>query len=198
MENKMAETNSYLNNLDTDKLTKVLDETEDNVKYFEGTLSDVVTAYTEHLDTLMKSVYMDIITVDNPSLDVIEKYFLELTNAIYFMGDKLENLGVKDDMSKAQYKEIYNNAYLNNQIKDAEKKNKTTVAENQAVAESAAIYEGTVNSIYSRAYKIVKYKIDAANEMIKSLSKIITKRLNEMSLPERQSLNMETGEVFNG
>lgn len=194
----MAETNSYLNNLDTDKLERVLDETEDNVRYFEETLSGVVIAYTEHLDNLMKSVYEDIILVDSPSLDVIERYFLELTNAIYFMGDKLENLGVKDDMSKAQYKEIYNNAYLNNQIKDAEKKNKTTVAENQAVAEGAAIYEGTVNSIYNRAYKIVKYKIDAASEMVKSLSKIITKRLGEMSMPERSPFDVNDGGTFNG
>ena len=194
----MSETNSYLNNLDTDKLTRVLDETEENVKYFEDTLTDVVSAYSAHIDELMKSVYVDIISVNNPSIDIIEKYFLELTNAVYFMGDKLENLGVKDDMSKAQYKEIYNNAYLNNQIKDAEKKNKTTVAENQAVAEGAAIYECTVNSIYNRAYRIVKYKIDAANEMIKSLSKIITKRLNEMSLNDKTTVNIETGEVFNG
>lgn len=194
----MAETNSYLNNLDTDKLERVLDETEDNVKYFEDTLSGVVTAYTDHLDNLMKSVYEDIIMVDSPSLDTIEKYFLELTNAIYFMGDKLENLGVKDDMSKAQYKEIYNNAYLNNQIKDAEKKNKTTVAENQAVAESTAIYESTVNSIYNRAYKIVKYKIDAASEMVKSLSKIITKRLSDSSLPERSPYDISEGGTYNG
>lgn len=198
MENDMAESNSYLNNLDTDKLDRVLNETEDNVKYFEETLNDVVVAYSSHLDQLMRNIYMDIISQDAPSLDVIEKYFLELTNAIYFMGDKLENLGVKDDMSKAQYKEIYNNAYLNNQIKDSDKKNKTTVAENQAVAESAAIYESTVNAIYNRAYKIVKYKIDAASEMVKSLSKIITKRLSESSLPDRPAFDAETGVVFNG
>ena len=63
----MAESNSYLNNLDTDKLDRVLNETEDNVKYFEETLNDVVVAYSSHLDQLMRNIYMDIISQDAPS-----------------------------------------------------------------------------------------------------------------------------------
>lgn len=180
---------TFLSNVDTDQVTAVLQETEENSIYFEDTSLRVVEAYTQSLDDLMKAIYQDIVLVDYPSELVLEKYFLELTNTVYFMGEKLESLGVRDDMSRAQYKEVYNAAYLGNQIKDVEKKNKTTVAENQAVAEKAALYENTVNSIYSRAYKIFKYKIDAANEMIKSLSKIISRRMQESSLNERNYFN---------
>ena len=188
---------SYLNNLDTGKVEEILSETEQNTLYFEDVSKRVVESYSASLDTLMQKIYQDVVMIDYPSLDVIEKYFLELTNTIYFVGEKLESLGIRDDMSKAQYKEIYNKAYLDNQVKDVEKKNKTTVAENQAVAESAAIYEGTVNSIYSRAYKIVKYKIDAANEMVKSLSKIISRRLAEIQIPDRGDSDIG-GTPFNG
>ena len=163
---------TFLSNADTERITSVMQETEENSAYFEDTSLRVVEAYTQSLDDLMKAIYQDIILVDYPSELTLEKYFLELTNTVYFMGEKLESLGVRDDMSRAQYKEVYNAAYLGNQIKDIEKKNKTTVAENQAVAENAALYENTVNSIYSRAYKIFRYKIDAANEMIKSLSNL--------------------------
>lgn len=95
------------------------------------------------------------------------------------MGDRLENIGIKADLSDAARKEVYNKAYLNNQVKDVEKKNKTTVAECQAVAEEASKYETIVNSIYERAYKIIKYKIDAANKLIDVIRKVITKRMND-------------------
>lgn len=180
---------TFLSNIDTDRVTAVMQETEENSVYFEDTSLRVVEAYTQSLDDLMKAIYQDVVLVDYPSEFTLERYFLELTNTVYFMGEKLESLGVRDDMSRAQYKEVYNAAYLGNQIKDVEKKNKTTVAENQAVAENAALYENTVNSIYSRAYKIFKYKIDAANEMIKSLSKIISRRMQESSLNERNYYN---------
>lgn len=180
---------TFLSNADTERITAVMQETEENSAYFEDTSLRVVEAYTQSLDDLMKAIYQDIILVDYPSELTLEKYFLELTNTVYFMGEKLESLGVRDDMSRAQYKEVYNAAYLGNQIKDVEKKNKTTVAENQAVAENAALYENTVNSIYSRAYKIFRYKIDAANEMIKSLSKIISRRMQESNLNERNYYN---------
>lgn len=192
--------NSYLSNIDVEKVTDTMVETEENSKYFEETSLQVVNAYTETLDDLMKQIYNDVISVDYPSIDVLEKYFLELTNTVYFMGEKLEALGVRDDMSKAQYQEIYNKCYLSNQIKDEDRKNKTTVAENKAVAENASIYEGTVNSIYNRAYRMVKYKIDAANEMIKSLSKIISRRMQENNYGDRGSYNIENnyGGTYNG
>lgn len=188
---------TFLSNADTERITAVMQETEENSAYFEDTSLRVVEAYTQSLDDLMKAIYQDIILVDYPSELTLEKYFLELTNTVYFMGEKLESLGVRDDMSRAQYKEVYNAAYLGNQIKDVEKKNKTTVAENQAVAENAALYENTVNSIYSRAYKIFRYKIDAANEMIKSLSKIISRRMQESNLSERNYYNDNVGGTNN-
>ena len=69
-----------------------------------------------------------------------------------------------------------------NQIKDSERKNKTTVAENQAVAEQESQYEAVVSSIYDHAYKMVKFKIDAAKDMVNTLRKIISRRMQEQQL----------------
>ena len=142
----------------------------------------------------MKDIYNEVISIDYPATETIEKYFLALSNYVYFMGEKLETLGTYHAMSKAAYKQVYNTAYLNNQIKDAEKKNKTTVAENTAIAENSAIYEGTVNDIYSKAYKIVKNKIDAAQTMISTLSKIMSKRIQEQQFSNNQ---MSTTKILN-
>jgi hypothetical protein len=171
--------NTYLANVDTDKVTQLLNETEENVKYFTNISESVMVAYATDLDNIMKNIYVDIISKEDVEYSCLERYYLELTNLLYFMGDKLEEVGIKDDLSKAAAKEVYNKAYLDNQIKDVEKKNKTTVAENQAVADESSKYETVVNSIYSRVYKQLKYKIDAGYEMVNTLKKIITKRIND-------------------
>ena len=170
---------TFLNNIDEQKVADLLDQTNVNVRYFTEVSDQVVKSYTGDLDSLMQDLYTVVTQQDAPSTDVLERYYLELTGLLYFMGERLEKLGVQEDISKSAAKEVYNKAYLNNQIKDVDKKNKTTVAENQAVAEENSKYEATVNTIYSRAYKQVRYKIDAAYEMINTLRKIITKRMNE-------------------
>ena len=74
----------------------------------------------------MKDLYTVVTQKDAPATDVLERYYLELTGILYFMGERLERLGVQEDVSKSAAKEVYNR-YLNNQIKDVDKKNKTTV-----------------------------------------------------------------------
>ena len=183
----MININTYLNDIDTEQVTKLLNETQENTQYFQDIVSKVVQTYCIGLDQVMKDIYTDIIQVDYPATEIIEKYFLSLSNYVYFMGEKLEMLGTYDAMSKSAYKQVYNTAYLNNQVKDVDKKNKTTVAENQAIAENAALYEGTVNDIYNRAYKIVKNKIDAAQTMISTLSKVLSKRIQEQQFSQSQN-----------
>ena len=173
---------TYLDNVDTDKVTELLDQTEKNSEYFNNVAKTVADKYTEHLDNLMKYYYKVQKDSTEVTTEYLEKLYLELTNLLYFQGDKLERVGVLNDMSKAAKQEVYNKAYLDNQIKDTDKKNKTTVAENQAVAENAAQYESVVNSIYERAYKMVKYKVDAAYEVVNSLRKIISRRMQEVDL----------------
>lgn len=184
----MANT-TYLNNVNTDSVQSLMDSTTENVKYFNDTALTTAREYTKPLDILMSKLYKIVVNPQNIETHTLENYYLELTNTLYFMGEKLEQLGVFGDMSKAAAKEVYNKAYLDNQIKDSERKNKTTVAENQAVAEESSKYESVVNSIYDHAYKITKYKIDAAYEMVGTLRKIITHRIQEESLSMYQPKN---------
>lgn len=173
---------TFLNNVDTNKVTELLDKTAQNVEYFNTITKQVTEEYTEHLDRLMKEFYKMQKDLDNVPTEKLESIYLELTNLLYFMGTKLEQLGMHSDMSKAMKQEVYNKAYLDNQIKDVEKKNKTTIAENQAVAEEASKYESAVNSIYERAYKVIKFKIDAGYEFVNTLRKVISRRMQETEL----------------
>lgn len=170
---------TFLDNVDKNQLNTILNQTDVNVQYFNNLVKQTVDKYTKHLDELMQKLYKLIKAPDNIDSDILEKYYLELTNLLYFCGEKLEQLEVYDDLSKAAAKEVYNKNYLNNQIKDSDKRNKTTVAENTAIAEESSKYEFTVNSIYNKAYKVCKYKIDAGYEMVNTLRKIITKRMQD-------------------
>ena len=185
----MSENNTYLGNIDTELVTKLLEKTSNNVEYFNNITKDVLEAYSRKLDKLMLNIYTEKKKPIEMPLDFLENAYLELTNLLYFMGDKLEQLGINNDMSKAAKQEVYNKAYLENQVKDTDKKNKTTVAENVAVAEQSAQYESVINSIYARAYKMLKYKIDAGYEMVNTLRKIITKRMSEMELSNFNAKN---------
>ena len=179
----MANT-TYLNDVDTDKVEALMKDTEVNVKYFEDTSLATAKKYTRHLDELMQNLYKEVIKSEDVTTETIEKYLMELTNLIYFMGDKLEALGIYDDMSNASAKEVYNKAYLYNQFIDTDAKKKPTVAELTAKAEQASQYETVVNAVYEHAYKSVKFKIDAANKMVDVLRKILTHRMQEEAVSQ--------------
>lgn len=170
---------TFLDNVNTEKLDELFNKTDNNVKYFNDLIKKTVEQYTKHLDDLMQKIYLNIKSPKDIDNDTLEKYYLELTNLLYFCGDKLEQLEIYTDLSKSAAKEVYNKSYLNNQIKDSDKRNKTTVAENTAIAEESAKYEFVINSIYDKAYKVCKYKIDAGYEMVNTLRKIITKRMQD-------------------
>lgn len=181
---------TFLNSIDTNKVESLMKETQTNVTYFEETFSKVVKSYSESLDNLMSDLYIDCIKNKDPDDKTLEQYFLELANMLYFMAEKLEQLGIYDDMSKSAAKEVYSKSYLDNQVKEnLTGKNKTTVAELQATAELEAQYPLVVNNIYSRAYSTLKNKISNAQDMLSTLKKIISGRQQEAALSYKNGGN---------
>ena len=176
-------------NIDTSIIDSLIKDNEVNVSYLKTVTADVVASYTHDLDDILECIKRDVVDAEDAATTTLEKYLLELTKAIYFCGSKLENLGMYDTMSKAAYKEAYNNAYLGNQLKDSEKKNKTTVAENTAVAEQSTVNESAINTIYNAAYSIVKNKLQYAQLMVSSISKAISRRMSEMQLTTPNYVN---------
>lgn len=140
----------------------------------------ILTGYTNDIDKVLKEINDNlIINKICPSSDDIEIYMLKLNNEIYKLSDNVERIGIYDSVSRAIYKDCYNQIYLNNQIKDGEKKNKTTVAELTALSEQGTVYENLVNDVYNRVYKTLKIKLDAAQSMLSTLSKLLSKRMQD-------------------
>lgn len=186
---------TFLNSIDTDEVESLMNDTTNNVAYFEQTLNKVVTSYSQSLDNLMLDLYDECIKDSKTATtEALEKYYLELANMLYFMAEKLEKLGIYDDMSKSSAKEVYSKAYLDSQVKEIQTgKNKTTVAELQATAELKAQYPMVVNNIYSRAYSTLKNKIAAAQDMLSTLKRILTGRQQEMAFDASCNYNAKMG-----
>ena len=99
---------------------------------------------------------------------------MNLSTYIYFAGGMCEQLGIRDDISKAVYKETYHSNRANI--------DRGTVADKDSLAELAAQQEYLTNVCYNRAYKIVKSKVDNAQELLSSTKKVLSSRLSEREL----------------
>lgn len=159
-------------------------KTVDNMQAEFTSLFDLIlTGYTNDIDKVLKEINDNlIINKICPSSDDIEIYMLKLNNEIYKLSDNVERIGIYDSVSKAIYKDCYNQIYLNNQVKDSEKKNKTTVAELTALSEQGTVYESLVNDVYNKVYKTMKIKLDAAQSMLATLSKLLSKRMQDAQM----------------
>lgn len=184
--------------LEDDKLDNLKDSVDVNVLHAQNIIESVVKAYTGELDKIMCMIKTDIVDRNQPAaIETIEKYFLELSNCLYFIGQEAEKLGIYDSISKSVAKETFNNNYMSDEIALDDKGKKRTVAELTALAENASVYEQTVNDIYNKAYKIVKSKISSAENMCSALSKIMSRRMSEMQLSSMQPATFETRKILN-
>lgn len=181
---------SFINNVDKERVEALLDETEANVAYFTQVTNEIVKSQSQQLDDLMKEIYYNVVTVENPAIETIEKYFLELSNCIYFINEKFERLGIYKAVAESAYNDVRAKAVQEEAAdKGEDRKSRKTVAEITAIADSASMYEGTVADIYERACAIIKGKLNAAQTMVNTLSKIMSARMAEMQLSVTSSRN---------
>ena len=182
--------------MDKQLLIQSIEKTNNDTEMVTAMLDSIVHEYSGELDELMMNIQSDIIYDNCPAIVTIENYFVKLSGCLYFMCEQSERLGIFDSISKAKAQDTYNTKYLEHQSSNVGVgTKKPTVAESSAVAETAALYDQTVNDIYSKAYKILKNKISAAETMVSTLSKILSHRIQESSMTtsqvERRILNEE-------
>ena len=164
-----------------DKVLTVLDSVDNKMEYFLQIGTPLIDFYSEDLEELMKKI-KEFISHDVGDLNIneLQYYFIQLTNTLYFITTNVEKVGLLMDLSNMSYKDAFNTSLLENSTKDV----KLTVAKLNALADKDALAENVLNFIYSRTYKILKAKIDSANEMIRTLSKIISYRMQTQNMGE--------------
>lgn len=162
-------------NLDMEKLSRIKLKVEDNSKILDDVVSDIIRPYCRDLDNYVAFVRDCLKDGDKPaSNQELEDFCMNLSTYIYYASGVVETLGIRDDISKALWKEIYHST-----------RNETTggtVADKDSKAELASQQEQLTNICYNRAYRIMKAKVDSAQELLQSAKKVLSHRMQEMEL----------------
>lgn len=162
-------------NLKIEKVKNIRLHVEDNSKIIDTVVDDIIQPYCKDLDAYVEFIrgcLQDGQSV--PTDEELDDFCMNLSTLIYFASGASERLGIRDDISKAVWKEVYNS-----------KRNdlgKGTVADKDSIAELESQQEYITNVCYARAYKVMKAKVGAAQELLQSCKKVLSRRLTEMEL----------------
>ena len=166
---------SKFDNIELDKINEIKLHIENNSKQMDEIVRSIISTYVEDLDAYVEHIDDRLCNKETPPTDVeLEDFCLNLSTLIYFASGMCEQLGIRDDIAKAVYKETYNTSRDN--------QTKGTVQDKNTIAELEAQQEQLVSICYTRAYKIVKSKVDNAQELLSSCKKAISRRMQEIDL----------------
>ena len=144
---------------------------EDNSKQVDTIVSGIVTPYCKDLDRYVSFIAECLKDGQTPpTTQELEDFCMNLSTYIYFAGGMCENLGIRDDIAKAVYKEVYNSS--RNAVSG-------TVQDKNTQAELHSQEEQIISICYTRAYKIMKSKIESAQELLQSCKKVLSHRMQE-------------------
>lgn len=166
---------SSYDNLNRTKIEEVMEKVDISSESLEEIVNGIIKPYSAELDKYVDFIKDILRDGENPPTAMeLDDFCLNLSVYLYYAGSMQEQLGIRDDISKALYKEIYN-SYRQSQEKG-------TVADKDALAELASQHEYLTSVCYKRAYSVMKAKVLAAQELLSSCKKIISRRMAEAEL----------------
>ena len=162
------------------KVNELKERIEEDSKQVSEIINTIIKPYCKDLDKYILFIKDCLADGTNPPTDEeLEDFCMNLSTYIYFAGGMVEQLGIRDDVSKAVYKEMYH-------TKRSEL-DKGTVADKDSLAELASQEEYITNVCFNRAYKIMKAKVENAQELLSSVKKVLSRRCAEMELTRLQN-----------
>lgn len=168
-----------LTDVDRNAVGGIQSRVENHSEVLSNIVNEIIEPYCKDLDRYVMFIKECLHDGEMPPTnDELDDFCMNLSTLIYFAGGMCEQLGIRDDISKAVYKEVYNNA--RSSLSDG------TVADKDSIAELQAQQEQITSVCYNRAYRIVKAKIDAAQELLASCKKVLTRRCQEFELTHLQ------------
>lgn len=128
------------------------------------------------LDEYMHGIDEILTNQEKPVSDCqLDDFVLNLSSLLYLVSDAQENLGIREDVSRAIQREVYNRV---------REKAQGTVADKDTAAELQCQEESIITIVYARAYKKVKLRVEAAAEMVNSVKKVMTRRIAEYEMSQ--------------
>lgn len=164
-----------LDELNVNNIDSIRENVEKNSLIIDDIVNSIISPYASSLDKYVGFIKDCLKDGENPpTTDELDDFCLNLSTYIYFAGGMTEQLGIRDDIAKAVYKEMYHTARAS--------QDKGTVADKDSLAELASQEQYIVSSAYSRAYKTLKSKVENAQELLSSCKKVLSRRMAEYEL----------------
>lgn len=164
-----------ISNVDLQKVSDIQERVEEHSETINKLVDEVIKPYVKDLDRYVGFISKCLKDGENPPSDAeLDDFVLNLSTYIYWASGACEQLGIRDDISKAIYKEMYHTA--RDGITGG------TVADKDSKAELESIQEQITNIVYNRAYKIVKSKVENAQELLSGVKKVLSHRMQEYEL----------------
>ena len=164
-----------LQDISKDQIDSITNRVEDNSRQIDEIVDGIIEPYCKDLDKYIHFISDCLKDGENPpTTPELEDFCMNLSTYIYFAGGMCERLGVRDDIAKAVYKEVYNAS--RNAL------DKGTVADKDSIAALQSQEEAIISAAYTRAYKIMKSKVENAQELLGSCKKVLSHRIQEEEL----------------
>lgn len=171
----MADNVSALSNeIDVDKINVVMERVGRLGTEVDSMVDMIVKEASFELDLYMADIDKILTSQSTPVTDIqLDDFVLNLPSILYSTSSALEKLGIKEDVSKAVQKEVFNRV---------REKAQGTIADKDTAAELQTQSEYIVFVVHNRAYRKVKLRIEAGWEMLNSVKKVISRRIAEYEL----------------
>lgn len=163
-----------LQEMTQETITTMKDRIERNSAQMDEIVNSIIQPYCKDLDKYVLFIRDCLKDGENPpTTPELEDWCMNLSTYIYFAGGICENLGIRDDIAKAVYKEMYNSS--RNSVSG-------TVQDKNTQAELHSQEEAIISAAYTRAYKQMKSKVENAQELLQSCKKVLSHRIQEEEL----------------
>lgn len=160
---------------DIDAIKQIQNKVDVDAEQLQSIVVSIIEPYVKDLDAYVDFVKTLVTDKDNPpTAQELDDFCMNLSVYIYYASGMQEQLGIKDDIARALYKEMYNSS--------RDSLTGGTVADKDSIAELRSQQEMITSMLYKRAYSQVKAKVAAAQELLSSCKKIISRRMSENEL----------------
>lgn len=157
------------------KISEIRHKVEVDSEQLQKIVDEIIKPYVIDLDNYVDFVRGILKDGENPpTAQELDDFCLNLSVYIYYASGMQEQLGIKDDIARAVYKEMYHT------YRDSIQKG--TISDKDSLAELASQSEYITSVLYKRAYSQVKAKVAAAQEIMSSIKKIISRRMQEVEI----------------
>lgn len=168
--------------VNVERVRTALSNVEEQSVLVKQITEEVVARHSRELDEFVRNVKNILDRIKRGEVSEISDRALELNSIklpvlMYFAANGLEQLGCESDVAKARRIEAYNAMLMEVQ---------GTIPHRQAIAESRTYYEMLTETIYVRAFKQLKGKIEMADKLFSALKKVLSKRMLELELARRE------------